>query len=165
MIRTVLSLIKRNPGRKGVIRLRSLSNDKDRLRNGQLVITQDGLGTIKEYMAKKDEQGRLELPAGVNVAVRNLKYKARIYNLKDVKVVDIIDAKTGDKYPAAESDYLMLLLDDAPVTFTVTRKNRAMLTNASRKQLSVVKIFARKQNGIKIFNELTQNNLWSPLKK
>lgn len=157
--------IKRNPGKKGVIRLRSLSSDKNRVRNGQLVITQDGLGTIKEYMAKKDEQGRLELPHGVNVAVRNLKHKERVYKLSDVNVVDIIDAKTGDKYPAAESDYQLLLVDDVPVEFIVTRKKRAMITEKSRKELGAVKIFAKKQNGIKILNQLIKDNIWNPIRK
>ena len=148
-----------------MIRLRSLHSDKNRVRNGQLVITDDGLGTIKEYMAKKDEQGRLELPNGVNVAVRNLKYKARVYNVKNVYVVDIVDAKTGNKYPAAESDYLYLLLDDATVEFTITRKGKAMLTDKSREQMQVCKVFSRKQNGIKIFKELTEKGIWDQIKK
>ena len=147
-----------------MIRLRSLKSDRNRVRNGQLVITDDGLGSIKEYMAKRDEQGRLELPNGVNVAVRNLKYKGRIYGLNNVQVVDIVDVKTGTKYPAVESDYLYLLLDDAPVEFRITRKGKAILTERSRKQLRVCKVFSRKQNGIKIFKELTDKGIWTPLK-
>ena len=157
--------IKRNPGKKGVIRLRNLSSAKDRLKNDQLVITQDGLGTIKEYLAKKDDTGHLVLPAGVNIKVRNLKYKSRVYNLNDVKVVDIIDAKSGTRYPAVESDYSSLLLDDAPVEFIVTRKNKASLTERSREELKVCKIFAKKQNGIKLFNELIEKGIWTPIKK
>lgn len=160
-------IIKRNPGRKGVIRLKPLSNEKKRLRNGQLVLTQDGLGTIKEHFPKNGEDGNLVITDGhgINIAVRNLKYKGRVYNLKDVYVVDIIDEKTGTRYPAVESDYLLLLLDDAPVEFIVTRKNKAILTEKSRKQLSVCKVFSRKQNGIKIFNQLNEQGIWSPIKK
>lgn len=160
-------LIKRNPGKKGVVRLRPLSQEKNRLRNKQLVITPDGLGTIKENMPKVDDKGRLIIAngCGVNVMVRNLKYKARVYNMKDVHVVDIIDAKSGNRYPSVESDYQLLLLDDAPVEFIVTRKGKAILTERSRKELSICKIFAKKQNGIKIFNELIEKRKWSPLKR
>lgn len=165
IIESFKSLISRNPGRKGVIRLKSLYSDKKRAINGQLVITTDGLGTIKEQFAKKDEKGNLIMQHGVNVAVRNLKYKGRVYNPRDVQVVDIIDAKTGTHYPAVESDYCLLLLDDAPVEFIVTRKGKAILTDKSRKSLEACKMFARKQNGIKLFNELTSKNIWSPVKK
>jgi hypothetical protein len=153
------------PNRNGVTRLKSLSNAKERIRNGQLVITKDGLGTIKEYKPTYDEKEKLIIPHSVSVYVRNLKNKCRTYKISECNVVNIIDNKSGDSYPATESDYSFLLMDDAPVTFRVTRKDKAALTDKSRKQLSVTKIFARKQNGIKIFNELIEKGIWNPLEK
>jgi hypothetical protein len=145
--------------KQGIVRLRNLLSEKDRLVNGQLVITDDGLGTIKEYFCKKDERGKLVLPQGINIAVRNLKFKNRVYRLNTVKVVDILDNKSGVRYPAVESDYSHLLVDDAPVEFVVTRKGKALLTHKSRKDLEKFKIFARKQNGIKLLNELINKKI------
>jgi len=157
--------VKRNLGKKGIVRLRTVSNDKLRLRDGQLVITPDGMGTIVEHKTIIGENGKPKEPHGVKVKIRTLKYKARIYKLTDVNVIDIIDNKTGDKYPASESDYSMLLADQTPVEFIVTRKNRAMLTAKSREQLAPTRIFAKKQNGIKILNELIEKGLWNLKKK
>ncbi|MBE3085871.1 MAG: hypothetical protein IMZ64_06610 [Bacteroidetes bacterium] len=157
----------RKPKRQGVVRLKSLSTDKSdlRLRTGQLVITPDGLGTIKEYMAKKDDFGRLILPAGVNVAVRNLEFRNRIYHLGSAKVVDIIDVKSGDRYPAAESCYSRLVADDAPVEFVVTKKGRALLTDDSVEKLDKYVVFAKRRNGIRLLNELIEKQIWNPTKK
>jgi hypothetical protein len=156
--------LKRNPGKKGIVRLKSVSSDKDRCKNGQLVLTSDGLGTIKEYMIKKDERGRIIDPHHLLVNVRNLRYKSRTYKASSVNVIDIIDNKTGDKYPANESDYSFLLADQSPVEFIISRKGKAILTSTSRKKLDGTKIFVKKQNGIRILNELIEKGLW-PIKK
>jgi hypothetical protein len=153
----------KKPGKKGIIRLKSLSTAKERLRNGQLVITKDGLGTVKEYKPLYDDKEKLIIPHSVSVYVRNLKGKQRVYKLSECMVVDIIHNKSGDHFPAAESDYSLLLMDDAPVTFYVTRNGKALLHDSSRKKLASCRIFAKKQNGIKLFNELIQKGIWNPL--
>jgi hypothetical protein len=155
-------LFKRNPGKKGIVRLRTVS--KDRLKNGQLVITPDGLGTIKEFMVKRDSSGRIESPAGLRINIRNIPHKFKTYKTSLVNVVDIIDDKTGTRYPASESDYNLLLVDQSKVDFLVSRKGKALLTDKSRKDLSNIKVFVKKQNGIKILNELIEKGLW-PIKK
>jgi hypothetical protein len=154
----------RKPSKKGVIRHRNLTSARERIRNGQLIITKDGLGTIKEYKPVYDEKEKLIVPHSVSVYVRNLKNKSRVYKLTECTVVDIIEAKSGDKYPAAESEYSLLLMNDAPVTFLVTRNKRAVLSNKSRKQMASCAIFAKKQNGIKVFNELNEKGIWNPTK-
>jgi hypothetical protein len=152
--------------KQGIIRLKTLSSIRDnRLKSGQLVITKDGLGTIKECMCKKDDHNRLILPNGVNISVKNLKFKDRVYRLSEVNVVDIVDNKSGTHYPAAESDYSRLLVDDTPVQFVVTRKNKALLTERSRQELEKYVIFAKKQNGIKTLYELIEKNIWNPTKR
>jgi len=155
-----LSLHK-SEARQGIVRLRSLQNDKERRKNGQLVITEDGLGVIREPMAKRDEKGQFILPNGVSVAVRNLAHKARVYNLKQVNVVNIIDNRSGDTYHAAESDYSRLLVDDTLVEFVVTRRKKALLTERSRKELEKYTIFAKKRNGVRVLNELIKKNIGS----
>jgi hypothetical protein len=158
--------IEQPESKKGIIRLTSLKNDKfGRLKNGQLVMTEDGFGVIKGYKEIKDDTGKISFRTGVNVKLRNLSKDKIFYNLNNIKVVDIIDNKTGDKFPAIESDYPYLLLDEAPVDFLVNKANKAILSLDSRRKLSVVKIFTKKTNGIKLFNLLIQKGIWTPIKK
>ena len=149
--------------RKGLVRLVSLKDDNlRRLKNNQLVITLDGLGVIKDLDLKRDEQNNIIQPLGVNVRVRNLNKNKVFYNLNNLKVIDLIDNKTGDRYQAIDSDYPYLLIDDLPVNFIVDSSNRAMLSIDSRKKLEGVKMFSKKTNGIKLLNNLNEKGLWIP---
>jgi len=160
------------------VRLKSLNNEitpstikvpadlnNHRLKENQLVITKDGIGAIKGYTPKFDEHGVFVKPQSVGVYIRNSVRKNRMYKLTEIMVVDIIDNKTGEKFPALESDYNILILDDAPVKYRVTRKNKALIIGKSRKQLSICKMFTKKQNGIKIFNQLIETKQWNPIGK
>lgn len=152
--------------KEGIIRLSNLRDDKfKRLKNNQVVLTADGLGVIKDLDIKKDEQGNPILPTGVNVRVRNLNKNKLFYNLGNLKVIDIIENSTGFKYPAVDTDYPYLLLDDLPVTFTVSKNNIAMLSIDSRRKLSNIKMFTKKANGIQLLNNLTQKGIWTPTGK
>jgi hypothetical protein len=152
--------------KKGLVRLTTISKDKfKRLKNNQLVVTPDGLGTIRNYAITRDTEGQLIQPGGVNVRVRNLNKNKTYYNLNHIQVIDIIDSISGSKYPVIESDYPMLLVDDAPVEFVINKANRANLSLRSRKQYADVKIFAKKQGGITILNELIKKGLWTPIEK
>ena len=137
------------------------------MKNGQLVITNDGLGTVKIHnnMIKKDGKGNILDPVGLNVFVGNLPYKESTYKPKDLYVVDIIDDKTAMSYPLVESDYLLALLDDAPIEFVLTRTNKAIFSSRTRKKLAICKTFTRSQNGIKLFKNLTTQKIWSPIIK
>jgi hypothetical protein len=152
--------------KEGIIRLSNLRDDKfKRLKHNQTVLTADGLGVIKDPDIKKDEQGNPILPMGVNVRVRNLNKNKIFYNLSNLKVIDIIENSTGFKYPALETDYPYLLLDDLPITFVVSKTNVAMLSIASRRKLENIKMFTKKANGIQLLNNLINKGIWTPIGK
>jgi hypothetical protein len=163
----LMAILGLGPVKKGVVRLIPLSNYDKRLKHGQLVITSDGIGSIDEPFGKKDGYGRLVLSGkvGIKVQVRNLKQKARVYRPASVKVVNIINSKTGDHYPATESNYSRLLVDDLPVEFTISRRGKAILTKRSEKELEVFLPFAKQKNGINILNDLIEKGTWNPLKR
>jgi hypothetical protein len=141
--------------KKGIVRLTSINKDKfNRLKNNQLVITPDGLGTIKDYSIKRDEQGNLIQPGGVNVRVRSINKNKLYFNLNHVQVVDIVDNITGIKYPAVESDYPLLLIDDSPVEFIVNKNNRANLSLDTRHKYDNIRIFAKRQDGLRLLDQL-----------
>jgi hypothetical protein len=145
---------------KGLVRLTSLKNDTfKRLKNNQIVLTSDGLGFIKDYSEKKGEDHRVILPVGVNVRVRNLKKEKIYYNLSNLKVIDIIDNKTGNKYPAIERDYPLLVIDDMPVEFIVNKYGHAVLSLSYRKKLKVVKIFTKKSTGLQLMNTMIEKGM------
>jgi hypothetical protein len=154
--------------RKGLVRLTGLNKDLfNRTKNNQLVLTPDGMGHIKDLPVKKNPDGH---NAGVNVRVRGLNKTKTFYKLDHIKVIDIVDNKTGQKYPVVEKDYPHLLLDDAPVSFYINKNGRAGLTLDSREQYANVKIFAKKLNGIRLFNELitkkvNTKEIWSLIKR
>ena len=151
--------------RKGVTRLTSLRTDTfNRLKNNQLVLTDDGLGFIKDYAPKESNDKSISL-TGVNVQIRNLGKTKVFYNLGNIRVIDIIDAKSGMKYPAIETDYPYLIVDDMPVKFVTDKTNKAILSVSSRKKLEEVKIFTKKSNGIKILTTLTEKGIWKPGEK
>lgn len=151
--------------RKGVTRLTSLKLDTfHRLKNNQLVLTDDGLGFIKDYAAKDSDDKPISM-VGVNVQIRNLGKTKVFYNLGNIRVIDIIDAKSGIKYPAIETDYPYLIVDDMPVKFVTDNNNKAILSVSSRKKLEEVKIFTKKSNGIKILTTLTEKGIWKPGEK
>jgi hypothetical protein len=151
---------------KGVVRLTTLKDDKfGRLKNEQLVITADGLGIIKDCTKKFDADGKEIKPLGINVRVRNLNRNKIFYNLKNLKVVDIINNETGLRYPAIESDYPYLLIDDAVVDFIIDKKKKARLSLSSRRQYADLKTFTKKVNGIQLLNLLIKKGIWNPKKQ
>ena len=152
--------------RKGLVRLTTIDTDKfHRLRNNQLVMTPDGFGVIKDYEIKKDPEDHLILPAGLNVRVRGVKKTKKYYNLKAIKVVDIIDSQKGIRYPVSERDYYLLVIDDMPVEYVHNKDYTASLSLNSREKLSNIKILSKKPNGINILNELISKKIWNPIKK
>jgi hypothetical protein len=147
--------------RKGLVRLTTIDTDKfHRLRNNQLVITPDGLGVIKDYKLKKDPENRLILPDGLDVRVRGVKNTKKYYNLKAIKVVDIIDSEKGTRYPASVRDYYLLVIDDMPIEYVYNKDYTASLSLSSREKLSSIKILSKKPNGINILNELIAKKIW-----
>jgi hypothetical protein len=139
---------------KGTSRLTSINKDKfSRLQNNQLVITPDGLGIIKDYSIKKDEQGRLIQPGGVNVRVHSTKKVKQYYNLNNVQVVDVIDNE-NNWYPVVERDYPFLLMPDVPVEFLVNKNGRANLSLSSRDKYDNIKMFAKRQDGRQLLSQL-----------
>jgi hypothetical protein len=139
---------------KGTSRLTSISKDKfNRLQNNQLVITLDGLGIIKDYSIKRDKQGRLIQPGGVNVRVHSTKRVKQYYNLNNVQVVDVIDNE-NNWYPVVERDYPLLLMPDVPVEFLVNKNGKANLSLSTRKKYDIIRLFAKRQNGRQLMNNL-----------
>jgi hypothetical protein len=149
---------------QGVVRLTSIRDDKfRRLKNDQLVITADGLGYIKDYKEKKDSDNNIIVPEGVNVKVR--KQKETFYNLGHIQVIDIMDAFAGTRHPSLETQYPLLLIDDAPVEFVLDKRGRANLSLNSQIKYKPVRLFARESSGIKILGRLIENKLWNPVNK
>lgn len=140
--------------------IESLKNT--RVQNGQLVVTPEGFGTIKDYTPT---QGNDSINVPYNLCIQPIKkFKtARFNKINEIWFIDIVDDKTGIKYPAIESDYYTLFYDNAKVEFTVSKKGKAVITAKSRRMLSKCRPFALKQNGIKIFNELIKQG-WNPIK-
>jgi hypothetical protein len=150
--------------KKGLVRLVKINKTNfTRLHNKQIVITPEGLGVVRDYHPIKDEDEYI-MPKTINVRVRNLNRHKLEYLPSQIKVVDIIDDKTGKRYPAIDRDYPLLLLDDALVTFIVDNLGYAHLSLESRGQYANLKIFAKKSNGLRILNELIQKGIWNPTK-
>ena len=150
---------------KGVVRHTDLKSDTfKRLHNRQVVLTPDGLGCIQDYTEKLDENGKIIFPTGVNVRVRSLNKNKVFYNLNHIYVIDIIEAKNGRKYQVRESDYPLLVVDDAPVEFVTDLSHVAELSIANRRRLENMTIFTKKQNGIKILKELIEKGIYEPYK-
>lgn len=155
-----LHFVKERKTSKGLIRHVSLKSDTfRRLKNKQLVITTDGFGVIKDYIERKDDDNKIIFPTGVNVKIRNLKKEKIFYNLNNLKVIDIIDNKTGSKHPAIEKDYPLLLIDDMPVEFIINKYNHAALSLSNRKKLNVIKIFAKKSTGLQLLNTMVEKKI------
>lgn len=169
MYKITFSIKRKNPGREGMVRMIPISKDKEkRFKAGQLVLTDEGLGTIQPFLMSpgKDSKGaEIEVfPNIVSVFVRNIKHRVRMFGTSKVFVINIVDNKTGEHYPATESDYNLLVIEDTPVKFTVTRLKKAMLTDETREKLSFVKMYSKKQNGVKILKELTEKGYGIKLK-
>ena len=87
------------------------------------------------------------------------------YNLDQLKLVDIIEDISGNRYPVVSSDYKYLVIDDMPVEFIVNKSQVANLSFSSRDKYSSMKIFSKKQNGTKILTELITKKVWNPIEQ
>ena len=158
-------IIEQKKVKTGVIRWTSLKNDKfDRLYSGQPVITVDGFGIIscrQNYKVTKNKDGSITLPTGVNVNLRTTRRDKIFYNLGNINVIDIIDSITGARYPAMETDYQFLLLDDYEVEYYVTKSGKAMLSLSARKSLQDVSTFSKRINSIQLLNLLIKKGIWT----
>ena len=150
----------------GVVRLTKIPDDKfRRLNNNQLVITTEGLGIVKDYIVRKDDNDNTIPPTGVNVKLLNTRKDKFFYNLNHIQVIDVIEIKSGARYPALESDYPLLLVDDAPVEFVLDSHYRANLSLESRHKYNNVKLFAKEANSIKLLYRLIESGIWNPIGK
>lgn len=156
-------IIEQSNTKKGLVRLTPVSKDKfDRLKNGQIVLTPDGLGTIKDSK-KRSKIGPVMKSEAVDIQIRGNNRVKSFYNLNQLKLVDIIEDISGDRYPVVSSDYKYLVIDDMPVEFIVNKSQVANLSLSSRDKYSSMKIFSKKQNGTKILTELITKkvNIWN----